>query len=166
MVPAGTMVGAGDIGVCGNGGAEATARLLDSIGGTVFTTGDNAYMTGTAAEFRSCYEPSWGRHRSRMRPCPGNHEYGSGGGAYFNYFGANAGPGGAGYYSYNVGPWRVYALNSEVPSGPGSAQAEWLRQELALQPAVLYRRLLASSSVFLRPQWRQSGHAGPLADPV
>jgi hypothetical protein len=135
MLPAGVMVGAGDIGMCGNGGAEATARLLDSIGGTVFTTGDNVYMTGTADEFSRCYEPSWGRHRSRTRPSPGNHEYGSGGGGYFNYFGENAGPPGAGYYSYSVGPWRVYALNSEAPSGPGSAQAEWLRQELALRPA-------------------------------
>jgi hypothetical protein len=129
------MVGAGDIGLCGNGGAEATARLIDAIGGTVFTTGDNAYMTGTAAEFRNCYEPTWGRHRSRTRPSPGNHEYDSGGGPYFDYFGASAGPGGAGYYSYSVGPWRVYALNSEVPSGAGSAQAEWLRRELATQPA-------------------------------
>jgi hypothetical protein len=132
MVPAGTMVGAGDIGLCGNGGAEATARLLDSIGGTVFTTGDNAYMTGTITEFRNCFEPSWGRHRSRMRPTPGNHEYSSGGAGYFDYFGAAAGPG---YYSYSLGPWRVYALNSEVPSGPGSAQGDWLRGELAARPA-------------------------------
>src|SRR3954454_24964177 len=47
--PTGVMVGAGDIGMCGTGGADATARLLDSVGGTVFTTGDNAYMRCTAA---------------------------------------------------------------------------------------------------------------------
>ena len=29
-----------------------------------------------------------------------------------------------GYYSYAVGPWNVIALNSEIPSGPGSAQMD------------------------------------------
>src|SRR4029453_16984420 len=49
--PNGVLVGAGDIGYCGRPGVEATARLLDSIEGTVFTTGDHAYMNGTAEEF-------------------------------------------------------------------------------------------------------------------
>ncbi len=43
--PGGTdpvMVGAGDIAPCSSPGAEATAKLLDSIPGTVYTTGDNA----------------------------------------------------------------------------------------------------------------------------
>ena len=71
FVPAGAsgvLVGAGDIGFCGTPGAEATARLLDRISGTVFTAGDNAYMSGTRDEFRNCYGPSWGRHLSRTRP--------------------------------------------------------------------------------------------------
>ena len=38
----------------------ATARLLDGIGGTVFTLGDHAYFQGTAQEFRDCYDPTWG----------------------------------------------------------------------------------------------------------
>src|SRR5436190_332059 len=39
-IPAGpeTFVGAGDIAICG-GNAEATARQIDGIGGTVFTLG-------------------------------------------------------------------------------------------------------------------------------
>ena len=113
----------GDIGMCGTKGAELTARLLDGIAGTVFTTGDNAYMRGTAEEFRNCYEPTWGRHRSRTRPVPGNHEYETGGAGYYAYFGDRAGPGGAGYYSYAVGPWRVIALNSEISSA--RAQPRW-----------------------------------------
>ncbi len=37
------LVGAGDIARCSNiSGAEATAKLLDSLPGTVFTTGDKA----------------------------------------------------------------------------------------------------------------------------
>jgi hypothetical protein len=161
MSASGVMVGAGDIGMCGTGGAEATARLLDSIAGTVFTTGDNAYMMGTMADFRACYEPSWGRHRDRTNPTPGNHEYASGGGAdYYNYFGASAGPGGAGYYSYAVGPWRIYALNSEVPSGPGSPQGEWLRRELSSRPtrctaAIWHRPLFSSGSNGDNPDMRE-----------
>src|SRR5215204_7135798 len=46
-----TLVGAGDIGWCGERGAELTASLLDRIGGTVFTLGDHAYLTGSAQDF-------------------------------------------------------------------------------------------------------------------
>jgi len=50
--PAGpeTFVGAGDIAICG-GNADATARQIEGIGGTVFTLGDNAYSSGTRADF-------------------------------------------------------------------------------------------------------------------
>ena len=71
----GVLVGAGDIAMCGSAGAEGTARLLDASEGTVFTAGDNAYFQGTASQFAQCYEPTWGRHRDRTRPTPGNHEY-------------------------------------------------------------------------------------------
>lgn len=145
----GVLVGAGDIGHCGTSGADATARLLDRISGTVFTTGDNVYMSGTAEEFRKCYEPNWGRHRARTMPTAGNHEYSSGGAApYFDYFGANAGPRDSGYYSYAVGPWQIITLNSEVASGPGSPQMQWLRGELSKRTActaVLWHRPLFSS---------------------
>ena len=131
-----TFVGAGDIGWCGLPGAELTASLLDHIPGTVFTVGDNAYPSGTARDFRECYDPSWGRHRARTRPTPGNHEYERPGAAgYFDYFGANAGPAGSGYYSYRLGSWHIVALNSEISAFPGSPQHEWLRRELAANPA-------------------------------
>ena len=43
VLPTEIFVGAGDIGQCTNGGVpDATARLLDSISGTVFALGDNA----------------------------------------------------------------------------------------------------------------------------
>ena len=41
--------GAGDIARCNEGDAAGVSRLLDTIGGTIFTLGDNAYMNGTAA---------------------------------------------------------------------------------------------------------------------
>lgn len=130
--PAGpeTFVGAGDIAICG-GNAEATARQLDSIGGTVFTLGDNAYPVGATDDFRNCYEPSWGRHKARTRPAPGNHDYGTAsGGPYYTYFGANAGPSGLGYYSFELGAWHIISLNSNIPTS-GAAQLAWLRADLA-----------------------------------
>ena len=154
-LPEGLLIGAGDIGFCGppgTSGTEATARLLDRLEGTVFTAGDNAYPMGNADDFRRCYDPSWGRHRTRTKPSPGNHEYSSGGGPYFDYFGANAGPAGAGYYSYAVGPWRVISLNSEIPSGSGSAQMDWLRQELSSNPS-------ACTAVYWhRPRFSSGNH--------
>jgi acid phosphatase type 7 len=129
-----TLVGAGDIANCATTGSEETARLLDAIPGTVFTVGDNAYMHGSDQQFRECYQPTWGRHRNRTRPSPGNHDYMTAGGTpYFNYFGAEAGPHGLGYYSYRLGDWQVFSLNSNVPADEGSAQYQWLAAELSGQ---------------------------------
>jgi hypothetical protein len=130
--PPAVFVGAGDIADCNRPGSELTAKLLDTIDGTVFTTGDNAYPSGSTSDYRDCYAPTWGRHRGRTRPTPGNHEYGSPNAApYFDYFGSNAGPTGQGYYSFNLGPWHVIALNSEIFARAGSAQERWLRSDLA-----------------------------------
>jgi len=128
-------VGAGDIAVCGSDGDERTAAILDTLPGTVFTTGDNAYLSGTVQQFTDCYGPSWGRHTSRTRPAPGNHDYLTAGAAgYFGYFGAAAGPAGLGYYSYDIGAWHLVSLNSEIAVGPGSVQLTWLQADLAAHP--------------------------------
>lgn len=125
------LVGAGDIASCSSEGDEATAAVLDTIGGIVFTTGDNAYGDGTPKEFAECYHPSWGRHRDRTYPAPGNHDYETpGASGYFEYFGARAG-GPGGYYAYDAGTWRVYSLNSEVLD---DEQLAWLRADLAAHP--------------------------------
>ncbi len=129
------LVGAGDIGAC-DMAAEATAKLLDTIDGTVFTAGDNAYDDGTPTEFHTCYDPTWGRHKARTRPSPGNHDYHSLGAApYFAYFGENAGAPGLGYYSYDLGTWHIVSLNSNIDAGPGSTEERWLRADLAAHPA-------------------------------
>lgn len=132
MLGAEVLVGAGDIASCATGADEATAALLDRIPGTVFTAGDNAYPNGTADEFRACYDPSWGRHRARTRPVPGNHDYRTrGAAAYYAYFGEQAGPPGRGYYSFELGDWLVLMLNSNIAVGADSEQARWLRAQLA-----------------------------------
>ena len=124
-------VGAGDIADCSNNNDEATAQLLDAIPGLVFTAGDNAYENGADSDYANCYQPTWGRHKTRTRPSPGNHEYNTSGAAgYFNYFGASAGPAGRGYYSYDLGDWHIISLNSSVSMSVGSAQEQWLRADL------------------------------------
>src|ERR1700738_4302485 len=98
------LVGAGDIADCRDlSGAEATAKLLDEIPGTVMAVGDLAYPDGTKENF-NCYDRTWGRAKTRTRPAPGNHEFHSNGATpYFEYFGLAAGDPGNGYYSYNAG---------------------------------------------------------------
>lgn len=124
-------VGAGDIGSCDGDGDEATARLLDNIPGVVFVAGDNAYPGGSTAAYE-CYDESWGRHKSRTRPVPGNHEYETpGASVYFDYFGAAAGNRSTGYYSYNLGTWHILALNTQFSGREDTPQAEWVEDDLA-----------------------------------
>ena len=126
------IVGAGDIASCASKGDEATATLLDRIPGTVFTAGDNVYPNGTLERYRLCYEPSWGRHRARTYPTAGNHDYRvNRGAAYYDYFGARAGPRGKGYYTFTLGEWLIVMLNTNISTAEGSEQAAWLRGVLA-----------------------------------
>src|SRR5579859_1271516 len=98
-----TLVGAGDIVGCSDlSAAEATAKLIDAIPGTVFAAGDLAYQRGTYEEFQKCYDPTWGRFKARTRPTPGNHEYNGGAATgYFRYGDGQAGDPGTGY----IGRW-------------------------------------------------------------
>lgn len=167
------LVGAGDIASCKDpDGARATAKLIEQITGTVFAAGDLAYERGTAAEFKNCYDPAWGRFKDRTRPALGNHEYveptASG---YFQYWGAQAGPTGKGYYSYDLGAWHIVVLNTNCNvrgfggCSKGSPQETWLRADLAghANACILAygHHALFSSGLFkshalhpqLRPMW-------------
>jgi acid phosphatase type 7 len=137
---AAVLVGAGDIASCDDlAGAEATAKLIDNISGTVFAVGDLAYPDGSDEQFAKCYGPTWGRFKDRTRPAPGNHEYHSDGASgYVRYFGSTAGDPKKAYYSYDLGAWHVIVLNSECQDvggcGAGSPQEQWLRQDLNAHP--------------------------------
>ncbi len=167
-------VGAGDI--AGTWPDDtATGQLVSGIPGNVFTIGDNAYETGTAAEFVE-YNNTWGGFKARTRPAAGNHDYGNGAtpGAtpYFDYFngvGNQTGPAGdraLGYYSYNIGSgpstWHVVVLNSECEPGTGywlpggcaagSAQDLWLKNDLATAPT---NNIIA---IWHKPRWASAGN--------
>jgi acid phosphatase type 7 len=126
------LLAAGDIGMCGSVPAIETGAMLDSLEGVIIGVGDYAYEHGTARDFANCYDPVWGRHKARTRPAPGNHEYESAGAQpYFDYFGAQAGPMGLGYYSFRSGDWFVLSLNSNIPVGGNTLQTQWIRDQLA-----------------------------------
>jgi hypothetical protein len=117
-----TLAGAGDIASCSHHRDRATANVVGNVQGTVFTLGDNVYPDGTAAQFRDCYNPTWGKYKRRTVLSVGNHEYHTQDAS--GYFGARAGAPSKGYYSYKRGSWRVVVLNSncsEVVGGCVSA---------------------------------------------
>jgi hypothetical protein len=163
------LVGAGDIAKCNDPRDEKTAELLDDIPGTVFTTGDNAYESGTTAEYQNCYDPGWGRHKARTYPTPGNHDYYTAGASgYFGYFGAAAGDPKKGYYSYDLGEWHIISLNSKCGQvggcGAASPMVTWLEQDLSANPAACtlaysYAPLFSSGAVHgndpkMKPSWQ------------
>jgi hypothetical protein len=145
ILPAATVAGpvaliaAGDIASCTSTGDSATAKLVGAMPGTVAVLGDSVYPDGSRSQFNDCYDPAWGPFLDRTRPAPGNHEYRTPDAAgYFAYFGARAGDPADGWYAYDLGAWRVYALNSNCDEiggcDAGSAQVAWLRADLAADP--------------------------------
>jgi acid phosphatase type 7 len=147
---ASVMIGVGDIASCTQKLAIGTAHLVDSVvladslakvDDAVFTLGDNAYTSGTTAQFANCFTPTWGdpkkRIMTKLHPTPGNHEYYTAlAGPYFQYFGTAAGPIGQGYYSYDVGAWHVVVVNSEIvvdasfTDSARKAQMDWVEKDL------------------------------------
>jgi hypothetical protein len=168
------LVGAGDISTCTNSGDTKTASLIEGIPGTVFTAGDNVYPSGALGDFEDCYEPTWGTFRDRTRPSPGNHDYETVDAlGYFAYFGSAAGEPGDGWYAYDLGAWRIYALNSNCAPvggcGKGSPQLQWLKADLASNPtqciAAYWHHPLFSSGAHgnspkVKPFWRALFAAG------
>ncbi len=168
-----TLVGAGDIATCKHiQSAEATAKLIEAIPGTVFAAGDLAYEKGSSEEFKDCYDPAWGPFKDRTKPALGNHEYGNHNATgYFQYWGPQAGPEGKGYYSYDLGDWHIVVLNTNcnIKTMGGcdkdSPQETWLREDLAKHPNACIlaygHHALFSSGVYkehalhprLRPFW-------------
>ncbi len=139
------VIAVGDIGVCGYDRDEATAALASGLRGTILALGDLAYENGTTREFSDCWGTSWGPLEPRIRPVPGNHDYGTAGaGPYYDRFGDAAGTRGQGWYAFDAGAWHVVALNSNcdvVGCGPDSPQARWLEADLAAagdRPVVAY----------------------------
>jgi acid phosphatase type 7 len=161
-----TLVAAGDIACrpdlsvtaerCRQAGtAQRTIALAPDA---VATLGDAQYENGELANYLASYDPTWGAFKSITRPATGNHEYQGdperdSAPGHFGYFGAAAGDPSEGYYSYELGSWTIFALNSgsidytrtgggaalpddcwPVSCAAGSPQESWLRDSLAELP--------------------------------
>jgi hypothetical protein len=125
---------AGDIAGSLRGDLE-TGPLVQRINPTyALVAGDEAYEDGTAADYAQ-YDQSWARFKAKTRPTPGNHDYHAAAGSppyYYTYFAAQLpGANGGQYYAFDVGRWRLYSLNCEIDCSATSAQAAWLRNDLA-----------------------------------
>jgi hypothetical protein len=136
--------------------------LLQLNPDAVLALGDTQYDAGEYPNYLQMFDPSWGRVKQKLYPAVGNHEYGTSTNSgcdvnvagdprsyacgYFDYFngkgnvGGRAGNRGEGYYAFDVGSWRIYALNSNCgrAGAPGcsatSPQVQWLRSDLAAHP--------------------------------
>lgn len=143
------LAGAGDVasgapGSSAFANAMSTGDLMRSLlaqypGLTPFTLGDNAYDNGSSSDYSVKYEPTWGSFRSITKPIPGNHEYNTPGATgYYGYFFGDQVTGNE-YYAYDAGPyWRAYALNCVLACQAGSAQHQWLQDDLAAHPGRHY----------------------------
>lgn len=124
----------------GAGGEQAATDVTDMIASwqpSLFSYLGDVYEDGTITEFRNWYGDStrwFGRFRDITAPVVGNHEYNKEpdgsyvADGYFRYW--NDIPH---YYSFDAGGWHVVALDSTSQfnqTAPGSAQYEWLRQDL------------------------------------
>ena len=125
-----------------------TSDLLVGAGlDAVLALGDIQYPCANTGLINASYDQSWGRVKSITHPAVGNHEYNTSANPpcdglatdYFSYFGASAGNPGEGYYSYDIGEWHIVAPNSNCSKvggcHPGSPQEQWLRADLAANPA-------------------------------
>ena len=141
----------------------ATSDLLLQLNpDAVLALGDTQYEAGEYPNYLSQFDPSWGRVKAKLYPTVGNHEYGTSTNSgcdvnipgdprsyacgYFDYFDGKgnldgrAGQRGQGYYAFDVGQWRIYAVNSNCgrTGAPGcsatSSQVQWLRADLAAHP--------------------------------
>jgi hypothetical protein len=154
----------GDTGWCGSPALAPLSALFGRFDGDILLAGDLAYPSGTMEEFRNCFEPSFGRYKSRMRATPGNHDYVSSVSAdsYFTYFGERAGPNRLGYYTFRAAEWTVLMLNSSVPINKNSAQYQFVLRTMQQTPtrctmAVLHHPFDSSGingpSPFTRDLW-------------
>jgi acid phosphatase type 7 len=143
QTPVTTLAAAGDI-ACAPGEPirredchhARVAQLIQQANPTgVAAVGDLQYYNGSAAEFAGSYNLSWGAFKAITRAVPGNHEYQTPGAVgFWSYWGNSAGEPGKGFYAYDLGTWRILALNSNcnfVPCRAGSEQERFARAELA-----------------------------------
>ena len=133
------ILAAGDNAMCGSEEASWTAAMMEVFPDDILLMGDISNDYGTVEQYADCFDPDWGRYKTRIHAVPGNHDYYSGGGPFYDYFGPAAGPAGVGYYSFDLYGWHIIGLNSNCDlvggCAPDSTQYQWLVEDLNSHPA-------------------------------
>lgn len=162
------VVAVGDM-VCAPGGtvSERTCRDRDAAElaaryqpTAVLALGDQQYGDGSLATYRRAYAHTWGRFRAITKPVPGDEKDISG---YYGYFAAQTRP--PGYYAFDVGSWRIYALNDNCTTVDCDAELAWLDDDMEQNPrrcsAIMMHTPLFASGIehgghprVVRPFWR------------
>lgn len=140
----------GDYGLAGQPEADVAAMVDRWAVDAVVTVGDNNYPDGEAGTidanigqyyhaYIAPYQGTYGvgAEENRFFPALGNHDWRADGAApYFAFFTL---PGNERYYSIRRGPVEFFILDSNVQEPDGitadSAQAQWLREQLAASDA-------------------------------
>ncbi|KAB8145240.1 alkaline phosphatase [Chloroflexia bacterium SDU3-3] len=175
----------GDYGLSSPPEAAVATQVAGLAPDAVVTTGDNNYPAGGAdtiddnigqyyhryiGQYQGAYGP--GAAENRFFPVLGNHDWQAPGAQpYLDYF---ALPGNERYYQVDVGPVRVFALDS-MPGEPDgttadSVQGAWLREGLASSGAcwnvVVMHHPPYSSGLHGSSEWMQWPFAAWGADMV
>jgi 3',5'-cyclic AMP phosphodiesterase CpdA len=132
------------------GGRRVAATVRAARPDLLLYLGD-VYETGTATEFRTRYDPLYGALARRTLPTPGNHEWGNRDTGYRPYWRARQGRPIPDRQQRRIGGWEILSLNSQAPSGPGSAQLAWLRRA-AGEPGT------CRIAIWHRPRWSSGWH--------
>jgi calcineurin-like phosphoesterase family protein len=149
--------------------ASAVEKVIQAADpDAVLPLGDEQYEAGRLKAFRRSYDKSWGDQLPRTYPVPGNHEYEASRRAYgyFTYFGSHSGPNEHGWYSVELGSWRLIAINSNCWAvggcAGGSAQYRWLRHLLANRPSTCSLAFMHHPLVSSGPHGDDESGARPL----
>ncbi len=163
------VVAAGDL-VCAPGSKVTATECRDRAASRlaaeydpdyVFALGDEQYGTPTRAAYQRGYAKTWGKFKAITRPVPGNHEYDGKG--YFAYFRKQTRP--PGYYAFDVGRWRIYAINDNCTKIDCAAELGWMERDMQTHPrrcsAIMMHQPLYASGIgtgghpeTARPFWR------------
>jgi hypothetical protein len=111
--------------------AESVARLIADSGADRLLYLGDVYDDGTAEEFESNYEPTYGELAAMTAPTPGDHEALLAEEGYGPYWEDKLGAPTPPYYAFRISGWEVLSLNSEIDHDPGSPQLQWLRRQVA-----------------------------------
>ncbi len=131
-----------------------TQRGNPGLPSAVLALGDIQYEVGSFGAFLENYQPDWGPLKPTTFPAVGNHEYETKDAAdYWRYFNTyppinqtptnGFGKSTQGWYAFNSGSWRIYAINSNCTDGKkmaptscarGSAQYNWLLRDMRANP--------------------------------